>query len=747
MRLLFNKLKLTTTVEVDAHKVIDDAFLIGKKCTGRYQQLVEAGMIAEFIVFAQDLVRAYGNQGPAHRQRHVIAVGIPEFPGVIVKQRNLWDFFRGVVARVEIASDAPAIDEHLTLALMAKIAVSIGLRITDIDENDIEHLIHYLASHPDRPGPYTAVIRSFRPPKVEQQCSFGDIVRLRDENLAVGIHSPEELVDPQEIDKVVAELHHALLAGDSIMSKEDAKTLVTRFRKRLRHAASQSRLRVSGYGAIWPLEHSGPLGKNTSQRLYSLSMAISADAMTATICTPLECVGGCHDKTTPTFAELQEALQGSDITIISRETLKTLHSMITEKQNIVGFVVARGLESVAPSQPYLRIARLKELHAPIVAYELENPRDRLPKSFVHRDELVAVVEYAEGGRIGRNVYGRELPAIPPSADTFKAGPGVERRGREFFATVNGAIKTTADTISVEESLIIPGDVTPGVGDLVIPGSLVIKGGVDHGVSIDAQGSIKIGQSFAGRYLRAAGDLEIDGGIVGEDEKLIIVKGDLKVRFIQGGRVRCSGHVTIESHMSGGRVEADGDIKVLSQTGGIFGGLVVAGGSLQAANLGRKTGYAPEVWFGTSPKRWRLLRILEDRQRSLLLAKNALLRQGFTQPGASNERSARKNARAEANDRRLRIEGILERIAARIEKIKQFITEDASSENKNSQVAIVGITYPDVQVCQNDECVGVEVATEGNQFIVKNSKLILQSLPSEQTTDSPSSTDAVKNSQT
>ena len=76
-------------------------------------------------------------------------------------------------------------------------------------------------------------------------------------------------------------------------------------------------------------------------------------------------------------------------------------------------------------------------------------------------------------------------------------------------------------------------------------------------------------------------------------------------------------------------------------------------------------------------------------------------------------------------------------------IRQTARAEIAAGDKNAQVAIAGITYPDVQVCQESECVDVDVATEGNQFIVKNSKLILQSLPTEIDQDASASPQAAK----
>lgn len=728
MRLLFNRYRLTTTLELGCEELCPDPILLERRCVKRYERLRRQGQIEDFLFLGAELFAAFGRQGPPQTQRHLLAVGLPRLTGFTIAPRTLSDMLRGIIARVEVAQDAMALDPRLYLGVTAQIARRVGTPFAGVDANDTERLLQRVQA--SRQEAVTGVIHTLRHRRILHSLPGGDLLELRHGGgLALGIQQPEMFMDQTYAQVFAGQLKELLLEPQWNLTRTEVDVLLFNYELCVRGVRLSTRLQPQGYGAVWSLTmQTRPAGASARQRLFKLPVHVIDQGMTALVSGPLVCEDLGHEGS-PSLAEFQAAVAQTKVVGVTVDALLHLHAEVLEGRSIVGRVLAQATTPVADQSPMLRAATLGERYQPVLSRDFAEPEARLPKKFVAAEELVAVVDYREAGRNGRDVYGNVLARPPAAADGFTAGDGVVRKGDCFFATAPGSLTLTATAVSVQPATIISGDIGPSEGRLLISGPLEIQGGVEAGTWIEASGAVKIDQSFAGSYLRADGNVEIKGGIVGSDNKTLVIKGDLKCRFIQSGRIRCLGDVVIESHMSGGSVEADGKVTVLSPQGGIFGGNVVAGGSIEAANLGRARAQRPRVWFGTSARSWRRLRILEHRQKALMAAKEALLRLGLQRPSMPRQRAAVAGARHGAMDKMQRLDTLLSKIGAQIAAARAAIsaTPGGAVAVAPAAVTAAGTVQSEVTLCHANSCIVVDKAVAAVAVTSDDDRLIIQPL--------------------
>jgi len=331
-------------------------------------------------------------------------------------------------------------------------------------------------------------------------------------------------------------------------------------------------------------------------------------------------------------------------------------------------------------------------------------------------EVIATVAYLTPGAEGLDVFGHTIPAPPPPNDTFVAGEGVKRRGASFHAETSGLITVSGQEIKIVPVETIDGSLTALRGHLHSSKAIAIGGGVELGASLSAAGKVDIGQSFAGSYVRAGGDLVVQGGMTGDRTSRAVVAGAMHVKFVQGGFIRCRGDVVIESNMTGGFIETDGNVTVLDPQGGIFGGTVIAKGSVTAANLGSQGGRPPLVWVGVNALQAARKLTLEGRRKALLALKDEVERSGLTQQAEGNERQKRGESRAKAKKRAAQIQRLLGRISDRLATIDLAPDESQSLSvtglaRRSSRVAVAGAATTVM-----DDIIGIKVCAKRGAIV-------------------------------
>ena len=737
MRLMLNKLRLSLTAEVspeDNPQRVEQALLRGNKTMDK---LIASGRIQRFhMTNLLEWARTEAEKN-GHSMRVVIAIGIPNTSNITVHRRTFLDRVRGLVCRISIAPDSNIADTRLALAVSALIAEATGVDIERIDDEAVYETLKLARSArqvEDFPIPL------YRPRQWKVWYDLAEGVSLRrnaDGQIALHVEDPEGL--SESLDKVQeseSNMMTRLMDPLSGLALTDVATIMGRFSSLMRRMARYSRHRRGGSGGRWVLWHQADVGgrmgrrKAANVRTVEVAAELSADKMQCFMSVkPLVAKGASIPR-----EELRALLRIEGVVDPFIDELDRIEKEVSKGHAVIARLVAAGKVPVSPEQPMLRLAIVAEERAPVLLKELLERsvldiRQLQPKRFVGVGALVAVVDYAIPGVNGRDVLGKELPFRAQVFDEFVAGQGVERRGEVFFARDAGVARIKGNEVLIDTAMQFPGNVDLTTGDIEAPGPLAIGGSVEMGASVIAKGPITIAQAFAGKYLRANGGLTIQGGVQGQRGSVLVVTGDVSIRFMQSGIIRCRGNVVIESNMTGGIIEATGTVTVMDPQGGIFGGQVIAGQTVSAANFGRDGGQTVHVWFGSAVQSVRRRSNLTKRRAQLVARLETLERSGIGGAGKLTERAAKRGDRRLVREAMDRTGEIIKRLD---EQIASLNTETVASQAHFLEAK--GTLARGTMIARDSQNLTVEASVIGVRVVSTNSGLVLSAVAEKKADD-------------
>jgi len=215
---------------------------------------------------------------------------------------------------------------------------------------------------------------------------------------------------------------------------------------------------------------------------------------------------------------------------------------------------------------------------------------------VKKGERVGRVVARRDGVAGRDVLGRELPYPKDAVTTYALGKHVERDGEAVVAMADGRVVVDAQRVSIEEILVVKGDVDYRVGHILFPGDVVIEGGVAAGFKVYSGGSISIKETMDAFDVSAKRDLVCAQGIIGKDQGQVRVGGSLKAKFIENARLPVRGAVAVPGSIAGARLYTLGRL-VMGDKGRIVGGEIFATHGVSCGFLGGATRPATVINVG------------------------------------------------------------------------------------------------------------------------------------------------------
>ena len=271
-------------------------------------------------------------------------------------------------------------------------------------------------------------------------------------------------------------------------------------------------------------------------------------------------------------------------------------SALRSKKDINELVVSEGFPAIQPAHPEI-IAQKEE------APTGENLfRDRLLEKFVRADTHVAELIYTVKGRVGKDVYGAQIPIPPPEAFQVNFGEGVEPRGEtSYFSTVDGMLEIDGDSISITETYVHPGDVNLASGDIVFDGPVIVDGSLDTGSRLFAGGEVLVKGDIRNGYVICDGDLICGGGVITSEKGYVRTKGNLECDFIENSIVFCSGDIKVVRAILSSDIYAAKNIYLDPDRGTLAGGRIYIWERVVTGNLGFRSGAPTRVFMGSN---WR-----------------------------------------------------------------------------------------------------------------------------------------------
>lgn len=268
-----------------------------------------------------------------------------------------------------------------------------------------------------------------------------------------------------------------------------------------------------------------------------------------------------------------------------------LKSIVTAKATLI----AQGTPPVKGEDTQITYLELPE-RKPVIRED--GKADYYDMNFIYEIEEGAWLGekiHAQPGIPGINIYGESIPAplgrdLPLNYDK-KSAYEVEEEGKTVLRSkISGVVEEHQGMVSVNQHLPIDGDVGIETGNIEFNGSVSIKGTVQPGFSVVANGDISIehpeGVSGAKLIKSLYGDIFIRGGIFGLGETLVEAAGDIFVKHVNDAHLVAGQNLNIGFYSLGSNLTAH-SILVDERKGKIIGGTAIAKSTIVSAFTGNR----------------------------------------------------------------------------------------------------------------------------------------------------------------
>lgn len=208
------------------------------------------------------------------------------------------------------------------------------------------------------------------------------------------------------------------------------------------------------------------------------------------------------------------------------------------------------------------------------------------------DEWLGEKLPAKEGIEGVNVFGEPIAAkkgedIKLAYDRKSVGEFEEDGKIVLRALHGGALEELNGAVSVGKQLIIPTDVGTSTGSITFDGSVLVRGTVSAGFSVNATGDISIegkeGVTNAKEIFSEEGDVYIKGGVFGGGETIIKAKKTVFVKHANNCKIYGE-RINVGLYSLGSELYAD-HICIDPHKGRVIGGIAEAMFSIECASAG------------------------------------------------------------------------------------------------------------------------------------------------------------------
>ncbi len=222
---------------------------------------------------------------------------------------------------------------------------------------------------------------------------------------------------------------------------------------------------------------------------------------------------------------------------------------------------------------------------------------------VNAGDLLARLHKGDKGENGKDVSGKEIPCRTVKVLKLETGKNLYLNddSTELYTDVTGHASLVKDKIFVSDVFEVPADVDNSVGNIEYNGNVHIKGSVRSGFSVIAKGDVIVDGVVEDALIQSEGQIIVKCGIHGMKKGILDAGGNIVTKFIENARVFSGGYVE-SGNITQSDVSATDDIIVSDRKGSITGGIIRAGGIVDAQTLGSPMGTTTAVEVGMAPEK-------------------------------------------------------------------------------------------------------------------------------------------------
>lgn len=200
---------------------------------------------------------------------------------------------------------------------------------------------------------------------------------------------------------------------------------------------------------------------------------------------------------------------------------------------------------------------------------------------------------------GLDVYGKPIEGMR-SIINFELGPNVKfgDDGKRIYATCDGMVRVTRQTVSVVELVQVNGDVDFSSGNVDVPTDVLITGNVAETFFARSPKSITVKGTVEAALVEAGTHVIIAGGVAGKNKAVIRAGGELQAKFLGDAEIEAGSDVIVTKEILNCRIQTRG--RLLVPRGPIVGGSAYAREGMDVLTLGNDVDLPTEIAVGILP---------------------------------------------------------------------------------------------------------------------------------------------------
>lgn len=204
------------------------------------------------------------------------------------------------------------------------------------------------------------------------------------------------------------------------------------------------------------------------------------------------------------------------------------------------------------------------------------------------------------GAPGVDVLGQSVAAKPGKDMLFPIGKNVKINGNMIVASIAGQLIIANNKINVVPVIEIKEDVDLSTGNIEFVGNVVVRGSVQAGFTVKAEGNIEIGGNISGGIVEGK-NVAVRMGIQGMHRGYIKASENVTAKFIENASVIAGNDVVVNDVILHSKIQAGKKVIVEGRRGLIAGGTIMAGEEIRAKNAGTYMATVTELEVGANPQ--------------------------------------------------------------------------------------------------------------------------------------------------
>jgi uncharacterized protein len=220
---------------------------------------------------------------------------------------------------------------------------------------------------------------------------------------------------------------------------------------------------------------------------------------------------------------------------------------------------------------------------------------------VKKDDALLTIHAPTTPIAGWDVYGHLLHAnkgVPVNVISGKNTHKI-KESNTIYADKTGYIIFEKNNISVEEMIVINGDVDMSIGNIRTPLRVLIHGNVLEGFCVESEESIVIDGNVEGAFVESRqGEVIIKGGYFGRKKSMVKAKKYIFCRFANYGILNCGGFIDIEDSLMNTTITCGERLNVYTGKHGlIVGGHIRIKDHIRAKTIGNASETRTDIYMG------------------------------------------------------------------------------------------------------------------------------------------------------